>query len=98
MAMKSRYRRLTNQILYQLQEINMVHEVVTDHLNEDIAYLPSMDTNQMSVAILLDKLDSYGSEDFKVDKDNKFVGQWKVLIEAREEYYKNAGQVLLKDL
>jgi hypothetical protein len=34
----------------------------------------------------------------KVDKDNKFVGQWKVLIEAREEYYKNAGQVLLKDL
>lgn len=90
--------RLTNQILYQLQEINMVHEVVTDHLNEDIAYLPSMDTNQMSVAILLDKLDSYGSEDFKVDKDNKFVGQWKVLIEAREEYYKNAGQVLLKDL
>jgi membrane protein len=47
---------------------------------------------------LLDRLDTYGSEDFKVDKDEEFSEQWKVLLDSREEYYKKASKVLLKDL
>ncbi|ADV43902.1 YihY/virulence factor BrkB family protein [Bacteroides helcogenes] len=90
--------RLTHKILYELQEINLLHEVATDEKSEAIAYQPSMDINKLNVALLLDKLDTHGSEDFKIDKDNEFNGQWKVLLDAREEYYKNAGQVLLKDL
>lgn len=56
--------RLTHQILYELQEINLLHEVV-DENNEDIGYQPSMDINKMNVALLLDRLDTHGSEDFK---------------------------------
>ena len=47
--------RLTHQILYELQEINLLHEVV-DENNEDIGYQPSMDINKMNVALLLDRL------------------------------------------
>lgn len=90
--------RLTNQILYQLQEIDLIHEVVIDEKSEDIAYQPSMDINQMNVAILLDRLDTYGSENFKIDKDEEFSDEWKVLTDSREEYYKKASKVLLKDL
>ena len=49
-------------------------------------------------AILLDRLDTYGSENFKIDKDEEFSDEWKVLTESREEYYKKASKVLLKDL
>ncbi|WP_071144996.1 YihY/virulence factor BrkB family protein [Bacteroides ihuae] len=90
--------RLTNQTLYQLLEINVIHEVVTDHKSEDIAYQPSIDVNQLNVALLLEKIDTFGSEDFKVDKDKAFFNQWGVLIDSREQYYKDAGQKLLKDL
>lgn len=90
--------RLTYQTLYELQEINLIHEVVTDEKSEDISYLPSMDINKMNVALLLDRLDTHGSEDFKIDKEEEFNGQWKVLMAAREEYYKGASHVLLKDL
>ena len=90
--------RLTNQVLYQLQEIELIHEVVTDEKSEEIGYQPSMDINQLNVAILLDRLDTYGSENFKIDKDEEFNDEWKVLTESREEYYKKASQVLLKDL
>ena len=48
--------RLTNQTLYQLQEINLIHEVVTDQKSEEIAYQPSMDLNQLNVAVVLDRL------------------------------------------
>ena len=87
--------RLTNQTLYELQEINLLHEVVTDAKNQDIAYQPSMDISKLNVALLLD---THGSEDFKIDKDKEFHGQWETLMKAREEYYKSASQVLLKDL
>ena len=90
--------RLTNQIIYQLQEINLIHEVVTDAKSDNTVYLPSMDINQMNVALLLDRLDSYGSEAFKVDKDDEFQGQWAALMQAREDYYKSSSQILLKDL
>ena len=55
-----------------------------------------MDINQLNVAILLDRLDTYGSENFKIDKDEEFNDEWKVLTESREEYYKKASKVLLK--
>ena len=84
--------------LYQLQEIELIHEVVTDEKSEEIGYQPSMDINQLNVAVLLDRLDTYGSENFKIDKDEEFNDEWKVLTESREEYYKKASKVLLKDL
>lgn len=90
--------RLTNQILFQLQEINMIHEVVTDEKSEDISYQPSMDINQMNVGVLLDRIDRYGSEDFKIDKDKEFMNHWQTLIDSREQYYKNSNPILLKDL
>ncbi|MEG1401122.1 YihY/virulence factor BrkB family protein [Bacteroides sp.] len=90
--------RLTNQTLYQLQEVDLIHEVATDHKSDPIAYQPSIDIGQLNVALLLDRLDTYGSEDFKVDKEELFNGQWKILLDSRAEYYKSASRVLLKDL
>ena len=63
-----------------------------------IGYQQWLDINQLNVAILLDRLDTYGSENFKIDKDEEFNDEWKVLTESREEYYKKASKVLLKDL
>lgn len=35
------------------------------------------------MALLLDKLDTHGSEDFKIDKENEFNNQWGALLKAR---------------
>lgn len=90
--------RLTYQTLYELQEVKLIHEVLTDEKSEDAAYQPSIDINSLNVALLLDRLDTHGSEDFKIDRENEYCGQWRVLLEAREAYYRSASQVLLKDL
>ena len=90
--------QLTHLTLYELQEIHLIHEVSTDEKNDDIAYLPSMDINQLNVALLLDRLDIHGSEDFKIDKEKAFNDEWDVLMKAKEEYYKSTEKILLKDL
>ncbi|KAA6339388.1 hypothetical protein EZS27_012676 [termite gut metagenome] len=90
--------RLTKQILYQLQEINLLREVLDDRKSEDTAFLPTIDINQLNVGLLLERLDTYGSEDFKIDTEKSFHGQWQLLYDSRERYYKEAGNILLKDL
>lgn len=90
--------RLTTQILDMLQDINLIHEVTKDAKSDNIVYLPSMDINQLNVALLLDRIDTYGSEDFKVDKEKEFSGQWKVLLHSRDVYFKNTSEILLKNL
>lgn len=89
---------LTRQVLFQLQEINLIHEVMTDEKSDDITYQPSMDINKLNVAVLLDRIDKFGSEEFKIDKENAFNDEWKFLLTIKEEYYSCAGKVLLKDL
>ena len=90
--------RLTRRIFEELQDVKLVHEVATDEKSESLSYQPSMDINRLNVAVLLDRLDSHGSEDFKIDKEHAYNDQWTTLMKTREEYYRNAGEVLLKDL
>ena len=90
--------RLTQQTLYELQEVGLLNEISIDEKSDDICYQPGLDINKINVALLLDRLDSHGSEDFKIDIDKEYNHQWKALIEAKEAYYKKANSVLLKDL
>jgi membrane protein len=89
---------LTNKVLFRLQEIGLIHEVMTDEKNDDITYQPSMDPNQLTLAVLLERLDCHGSENFKVDRENEFLDEWETIIKIKDEYYRKAGAVLLKDL
>lgn len=89
---------LTNKVLFQLQEVRLIHEVMTDEKSDDITYQPSMDVNQLTLAVLLERLDCYGSENFKVDRDEEFLDEWKTVVKIKEEYYRKADTILLKDL
>lgn len=89
---------LTNKVLYQLQRIELIHEVMTDEKSDDITYQPSMDVNQLTLAVLLQRLECSGSENFKVDREEEFLAEWKTVVKIKEEYYKKASTVLLKDL
>ena len=57
-----------------------------------------MEIKKIKLDMILDRLDTHGSEDFKIDKNKEFSEQWEVLMNAREEYYKSASHVLLKNL
>ena len=90
--------RLTNHVLDLLQDINLIHEVVTDAKSDNILYLPSMDINKISAAYLLGRIDTNGSEDFKVDKEEEFKNHWQTLIESRDLLKSKDSGILLKDL
>ena len=89
--------RLTTTILYELQDLHMIYETPVEGEDEEMAYLPSVDINQMNVAMLLSRLDKEGSEAFKIDR-SQYTNTWDALAKARESYYKETSSILLKDL
>ena len=88
--------RLTTTILYELQDMHMIFETPVED-DEEMAYLPSVDINRMSVAMLLSRLDREGSEAFKIDRE-RYYASWEALSKARNEFYESTGKILLKDL
>lgn len=89
--------RLTTTILYELQDLHMIYETPVEDDEEEMAYLPSVDINRMNVAMLLSRLDTAGSEAFKIDR-SRYDAPWEALNLARKEYYESTGKILLKDL
>ncbi|MDD2799096.1 MAG: YihY/virulence factor BrkB family protein [Bacteroidales bacterium] len=89
--------RLTKEVLYLLTEIDILNETL-DEEEEIRIYQPSFDINQITVALLLERVDKKGSEDFKIDKQKLFKNQWNSLLISRDEMSKTAGETLVKDL
>lgn len=89
--------RLTKEILYELQDLNLIRETQENDEDETIGYLPAVDINRLNVAMLLSRLDTEGSEAFKIDRE-RYNAAWNTLTKAREDYYENTEKILLKDL
>lgn len=90
--------RLTRKILYELQDVHLLYEATDDrHHAETVCYLPGIDTNNLTLGMLLDRLDSLGAESFKIDK-NLYASSWQSIMTARKEYLSRDEKILLKDL
>lgn len=89
--------RLTKRILYELQDMHLIYEAVSDEKGRDITYIPGVDINRLTVGMLLTQLDMNGSEDFKID-NARYPDSWKVLVKARKEFTEQNNRILLKDL
>lgn len=89
---------LTNQILDLLQNVHMITPTPWVNDEEIMAFQPAFDINLMSVKLLMDKIDTYGSEDFRIDTDVKFKSQWDALMLSRQSFNDRTDDVLLKDL
>lgn len=89
--------RLTKKLLYELQDMKLILETSHDDKSDEISYTPAIDINVLTVGMLLSRLDSTGSEAFKIDRKH-YSSSWDALIKAREEYLYRNNKILLKDL
>lgn len=90
--------RLTTELLYELTELHILTEVPDEDDEWTIYYQPALDTNHITVAFLLEKIDQAGSENFKIDYQNTFNPQWQTVLKVREDMLSQTGDLLLKDL
>ena len=80
-----------------MTDIRLLYETFSDDKEGSVRYLPGMDINQLTVGVLIEKLDEAGAENFKIDK-TQYSASWQALIDAKETYLYQNNQVLIKDL
>lgn len=89
--------RLTQQILYYLNEAGILSELYNE-VTRERTYQPAVDIHQITVGYLFDRLDRFGSEEFKIDKEIEFAPVWQTLCNSRDSLHQEAGQKLLLDI
>jgi membrane protein len=89
--------RLVNQILSKLVEVSILIEVFNDRSKKK-TYQPAFDINKMTVNLLHEKIDCYGSEFFVNDKNPILDNLWIKTEEMRRKTKEFSENILIKDL
>ncbi|MDD3078155.1 MAG: YihY/virulence factor BrkB family protein [Paludibacter sp.] len=89
--------RLVNEALDDLTDVNVIIEVY-DEKHRTKSYQPAVDINQLTVKALLEKLESYGSEEFLANKDELLDIFWHKTIELDEHPELLSDELLVKDI
>lgn len=90
--------RLTHRILYHLVEMRLVAPVHNEGKSpKEIRYKPEFDVHQLSLGILLRRLEESGSQDFNIKLEN-YSGFVNKLNEVRQTTYDVTKDTLLIDL
>lgn len=89
--------RLTNQLLTELTEAEIIVEIVDEDLRTK-AYIPAIDINQLTVQMMMERLDTQGSELFLSKKHPKIDELWQRHLNFNKKLDELSEGVLVKDL
>ena len=89
--------KLTSQILTKLMEIGIICEVIG---NDDRvhAWQPAMDIHEITVGLVIKRIEEAGSESFNIDKDFQFSKEWEALINVRKKEQEYDDTIRIMDL
>jgi len=90
--------RIVNDLLYELMNAGLILEVTSDEKGEVSHYIPAEDVNNLSLGILIGRLESQGQWKIDLDVSELLSKDWSKAISLRSKYLQDAREVLLKDL
>ena len=89
--------RIVNQILSKLVEVSILIEVYNDSTKSK-TFQPAIDINQLTIDLLFNKLDCYGSELFLTNKNELLDSFWQKTLDFKQRSEGNTTQILVKDI
>lgn len=89
--------RLVNQILTELVDTKVLIEVFCDSKRSK-TYQPALDINQLTVTMLFEKLESYGSEEFLTNKNSELDDFWSKTKALNLSNRVESNSILIKDI
>lgn len=90
--------QLTADTLDALLKIGIITETPAEDDKVVPAYIPALDIQLISVGYLFEKVDQYGSEDFRIDIKTDFRPEWDAILRMRDVVQHSENHVLIKDL
>ena len=89
--------RIVDQIVNKLADVSILNEVF-DKEAKTKKYQPAIDINQLTVTLLFNRLDNYGSELFLSNKNEFLDSFWQKTLDIKQRNEENTAQLLVKDI
>ncbi len=90
--------RIVNELLFKLIEAGLLLEVTSDEKGEVAHFIPAEDINNLSLGVLVGRLESQGQWKINLDISELLSEEWNKAIRLRSRYLQDAREILLKDL
>lgn len=90
--------RIVNDLLYTMIEANILIEIISDEKGEAARFVPAENVENLSVGVLIDRLESQGSWKLELSLHSVCNDQWRKALDLRREYLGKSKEILLKDL
>lgn len=78
--------RLTASTLARLEDTKLIVEVMRSGEGEGHYYQPALSPEVLTVAYVVERLDRYGTEDFRIDRQGKYQHLWQATLASRGVY------------
>lgn len=89
--------RLVNMLLSELRNVNLITEIL-DEDEKTKAYQPAFDINQMTVRMVMDKIESRGAELFLSNKHTLLDDFWHKHLDRNKKLSDQQLDILIKDI
>lgn len=90
--------RIVNDLLYQLIDSRLLVEITGDEKGETSRFMPSESVENLSVGVLIDRMESQGKWVLNLPVSELFTNEWAKALELRGQYLKSARNIRLQDL
>ena len=90
--------RIANDLLYELIEARLLIEISTDEKGEPSRYMPAEDIHNLTLGVMIDRLESRGQWKIDLDVSELFTSEWGKALELRSNYLRDARGILLQNL
>ena len=89
--------RLVHDHLKLLVDTNIISEIYIEQ-NAERFYQPALDVNLITVHLVLDRINRFGSENFKITDNGAFNEIWQKLETLQETITAESSKILIRDL
>ena len=90
--------RFVKDLLYELISAGLLIEINSDEKGEESRFVPSEDINNLTLGVLIDRLESRGQWKVDLDVSTLLTSEWGKAMEMRMSYLKDARTIRLQDL
>ena len=89
--------RIVNDLIYKMQEANLVCELAGDEKGEQSRFVPAISPEHMTLGLMTDRLESLGT--WKISLPSEYIKSetWRKAITLRSNYLQEARRITLLD-
>lgn len=89
--------RVVNDLLYEMIDVGILIEVSSDEKGELSRFMPAENIENLSLGVLIDRLEAKGNWKIDLDLDDADDENWRRALEIRRIYLREMRDILLKD-